>query len=196
METPWLSLEIGDTPLSLPSTYQWVAAPTNGAIALFVGTVRDAIQQPVAYLDYEAYEPLARQSLTAIAEACRRVYPSLQRAALHHRVGRLAIGEISVIVAMGPTAPMPLGPAKPRSPASKPKPQSGKKKSWATATALGATCLPIFRYNNANPLRKNTYDPDHGQGGTAANPTVIDAGSRCGRRDHRDAIVGLGSRSL
>ncbi len=96
-----IHVEITPAPLSVERAWALAKTPTNGAIALFVGTVRDAPEQPVAYLDYEAYEPLARQSLRAIAQECQHLYPSLQTAVLHHRVGRLGVGEISVIVAMG-----------------------------------------------------------------------------------------------
>ncbi|HAN46407.1 MAG TPA: molybdopterin synthase [Cyanobacteria bacterium UBA8156] len=105
-----IHVAIGAAPLSVEGAYHQAAATTNGAIALFVGTVRDAPDRPVAYLDYEAYEPLASESLRAIAAECGSLYPSLQKAVLHHRVGRLAVGEISVIVAMGaPHRPDALG---------------------------------------------------------------------------------------
>ncbi|MFQ3680293.1 MAG: molybdenum cofactor biosynthesis protein MoaE [Pseudanabaenaceae cyanobacterium] len=96
-----IHVEIGPAPLTVDRAYQKAMAATNGAIALFVGTVRDDPTQPVAYLDYEAYEPLASESLRAIALECRGLYPSLQTAALLHRVGRIGVGEISVVVAMG-----------------------------------------------------------------------------------------------
>ena len=74
-----------------------------GAVASFVGLVRDHNQgRRVLHLEYDAYEPLARRGLERIrAEAAER-WPTV-RLAIHHRIGRLAIGEASVaIVASSP----------------------------------------------------------------------------------------------
>ena len=71
---------------------------TNGAVATFVGLVRNHHQgRRVQYLEYEAFEPLARRALERIAaEAAERWPPTAL--AVHHRVGRLTIGEASVAI--------------------------------------------------------------------------------------------------
>jgi molybdopterin synthase catalytic subunit len=70
-----------------------------GAIATFVGIVRDNNQgRRVLHLEYEAYEPLAVKALEQIKSEAAREWPDVQLA-IHHRVGRLAIGEASVIIA-------------------------------------------------------------------------------------------------
>lgn len=74
-------------------------APGVGAVATFLGLVRDHNQgRRVLYLHYEAYEPLAVKALDRILDESRERWPSV-RLAIHHRVGRLEIGEASVAIA-------------------------------------------------------------------------------------------------
>ena len=76
-----------------------VAASDCGAIAIFVGVVRDHNGgRRVLSLTYEAYEPLARKALHRIAEEAEDYWPSV-RLGIHHRVGSLAVGEASVVIA-------------------------------------------------------------------------------------------------
>jgi molybdopterin synthase catalytic subunit len=72
---------------------------TNGAVVTFLGTVRaDNAGRRVTRLDYEAFEPLALRTFQLIiAEATER-WPAV-RLALRHRVGRLAPGEASIVIA-------------------------------------------------------------------------------------------------
>ena len=70
-----------------------------GAIAVFVGVVRsDNVGRRVRHLEYEAYEPLAVRSFERIASEAGERWPSTH-VAIHHRSGRLEVGEISVIIA-------------------------------------------------------------------------------------------------
>jgi molybdopterin synthase catalytic subunit len=75
----------------------------TGAVATFVGLVRDENQgRRVAHLEYEAYEPLAVRALERIVEEARAAWPSTALG-VHHRIGRLELGEASVaIVAASP----------------------------------------------------------------------------------------------
>ena len=69
-----------------------VTDPDCGAVAYFVGLVRDHNEgRRVQYLDYEAYEPLAVKAFSQIEREAREPWPST-RLAIHHRVGRLSIG--------------------------------------------------------------------------------------------------------
>ena len=71
----------------------------HGAIATFIGVVRDNnLNRRVTHLEYEAYEPLALKALELICDEAGREWPGT-RLAVHHRVGRLAIGEASIIIA-------------------------------------------------------------------------------------------------
>jgi molybdopterin synthase catalytic subunit len=76
-----------------------VDVPDCGAVTTFVGLVRRRnAGRRVLWLDYEAYAPLAARSFELIgAEAAAR-WPSAQLA-IHHRIGRLEIGEASVVIA-------------------------------------------------------------------------------------------------
>jgi molybdopterin synthase catalytic subunit len=88
-------------PLDLPALTQAVAASAaaDGAITSFVGLVRDHNQgRRVSYLEYEAYEPLAVRALNLIVDESRASWPTA-RVAVHHRIGRLEIGEASIVIA-------------------------------------------------------------------------------------------------
>lgn len=76
-----------------------VEGPGMGAVATFLGLVRNHNQgRRVLYLVYEAYEPLAERVLARIVDEAREQWPSIA-VAIHHRIGRLAIGEASVAIA-------------------------------------------------------------------------------------------------
>jgi molybdopterin synthase catalytic subunit len=69
-----------------------------GALCSFLGIVRATHQgRRVRHLEYEAYEPLALRAFEIIAAEAAAEWP-LARMALHHRVGRLEIGEASVAI--------------------------------------------------------------------------------------------------
>jgi molybdopterin synthase catalytic subunit len=73
-------------------------APGDGAVAMFTGLVRDHNQgRTVRFLEYEAYEPLAVRALRRIVEEARATWPQV-RLGLQHRIGRLEIGEASIII--------------------------------------------------------------------------------------------------
>ena len=70
-----------------------------GAVAVFLGLVRDNNKgRRVLHLEYEAYEPLALRGLDLIVTEAREKWPNV-RMAIHHRIGRMAIGEASVAIA-------------------------------------------------------------------------------------------------
>lgn len=70
-----------------------------GAAAAFLGVVRsENLGRRVTHLEYEAYEPLALRVFERIGREVSERWPSV-RLALHHRIGRLAIGEASIAIA-------------------------------------------------------------------------------------------------
>jgi molybdopterin synthase catalytic subunit len=88
-------------PLDLSALTAEVAAGAagDGAVASFTGLVRDHNQgRRVRFLEYEAYEPLAERALRRIVDEARVTWPEV-RLGLHHRVGRLEIGEASIVIA-------------------------------------------------------------------------------------------------
>src|SRR5690242_891799 len=73
-------------------------AAGDGAVVTFIGLVRDHNQgRRVSFLEYEAYEPLALRALKLILEEARTAWPDV-RLGVHHRTGRLEIGEASIII--------------------------------------------------------------------------------------------------
>ena len=74
-------------------------AAGDGAVATFTGLVRDHNQgRKVRFLEYEAYEPLAVRALKLIVDEARETWPDA-RLAMHHRIGRIDVGEASIIIA-------------------------------------------------------------------------------------------------
>lgn len=91
---------ITDVPLDLQALHRLVRADASGAVAIFTGVVRDTnLGKPVAYLEYDAYPAMAMKKMRQIAEEVRARW-AINEIALHHRVGRLAIGEASVAIAV------------------------------------------------------------------------------------------------
>lgn len=93
-------VRVTDRPISADRLARSVASPRAGAIATFEGVVRDHHGgKSVAFLVYEAYAPMAEKILQQIAsEAARRW--RIEAVAVHHRTGRLGIGEVSVAIAV------------------------------------------------------------------------------------------------
>ena len=71
-----------------------------GAIVTFIGTTRDHTgDRKVLFLEYEAYRPMADQQLAQVAEEMMERW-NLKSVAIAHRLGRLQIGEPSLVVAV------------------------------------------------------------------------------------------------
>jgi molybdopterin synthase catalytic subunit len=86
-------------PILPPDLVEAARADGDGAVALFLGTVRDASDgRRVVRLEYEAYPEMAEREMARIeAEAIARF--GISRIVIVHRTGRLEIGEVSVGVA-------------------------------------------------------------------------------------------------
>ena len=70
-----------------------------GAVTTFIGLVRGHnLGRRVLHLEYEAYEALAVKGLDRIVSESLEQWPSV-RVAIHHRIGRMEIGEASVVIA-------------------------------------------------------------------------------------------------
>ena len=91
---------LSDEPLSLDRIVEEVRSDEAGAIATFTGTTRVRSRgRTVTHLDYEAYEGMAEKVMEEIADALRARY-ELTAIAIHHRIGRVSIGETSVVIAV------------------------------------------------------------------------------------------------
>ncbi len=96
------SLRISFAPLEFAEVYKLAESPRNGAIVIMSGTVRNQTEgREVLYLEYQAYEPMAIEIFRQIAATIRQRWTQTNCVVIHHRIGKLQIGEISVLVAVG-----------------------------------------------------------------------------------------------
>jgi molybdopterin synthase catalytic subunit len=96
----WIAI-LGE-PIPTPAVVEFVNDPQAGGVAVFLGTTRaekTAEGQELMALDYEAYEPMAREQLHDLAARARRQWPIVKLAILH-RTGRVGLGQPSVIIAV------------------------------------------------------------------------------------------------
>jgi len=92
---PFLSREPVD-PAALLSS---VRRDSDGGIALFVGVVRASHEgRAVTALEYHAYEPMAEREIGRLVAGISARHPQV-RIRIRHRLGRLAVGEVAVVVA-------------------------------------------------------------------------------------------------
>ena len=94
------AVAVTPAPLDLQALIDEIAESTtaDGAIATFIGLVREQNQgRRVSFLEYEAYEPLAVRALDLIVAEARDAWPDT-RIGVHHRIGRLELGEASIII--------------------------------------------------------------------------------------------------
>lgn len=97
--------EITEQPLSLDDVAARVSRPDCGAIVTFAGVVRgetatETGMRGTAFLDYEAYTEMAETMLAQIGEEIQSRWPKVGGVSILHRVGRLEIGEPSVVIAV------------------------------------------------------------------------------------------------
>ncbi|MYG81154.1 MAG: molybdenum cofactor biosynthesis protein MoaE [Gemmatimonadetes bacterium] len=92
--------DVTNDPIDPGTVLARVGRPGDGAVAFFAGVGRDEIEgRPVSGMEYEGYDEMARDELAGIvAEAAGRA--GTQRIAAVHRLGRLAVGEVSVAIAV------------------------------------------------------------------------------------------------
>ncbi|HXZ32595.1 MAG TPA: molybdenum cofactor biosynthesis protein MoaE [Terriglobales bacterium] len=77
---------------------QKIKCPADGAAVVFEGVVRDNSRgRPTIFLDYEAYEEMAIKQMSSLIEQALSQFP-VRQAAIVHRLGRLQVGETSVVV--------------------------------------------------------------------------------------------------
>jgi len=100
IEMPVPLVAVTKDPLSLDALSAVVAdgAGADGAVTSFVGLVRqNNLGRAVAFLEYEAYEPLAVRGLQRIVDEVKTSWPNA-KLAVHHRIGRLALGEACIVI--------------------------------------------------------------------------------------------------
>ena len=94
------AFRVTEQPLSLEAVVGEVADESAGAVASFVGTVRrESRGRTVLHLEYEAYVEMAEDVMAQLARSLGQRY-DIWAVAIHHRVGRVEIGEPSVVIAV------------------------------------------------------------------------------------------------
>ncbi|HTS72993.1 MAG TPA: molybdenum cofactor biosynthesis protein MoaE [Gaiellaceae bacterium] len=94
------AFRVSEAPLSLEAVAAEVADERAGAVATFTGTVRrESRGREVERLEYEAYAEMAEEVMAKLAAGLQARH-DLCAVAIHHRVGRLEIGEASVVIAV------------------------------------------------------------------------------------------------
>jgi len=92
--------DITDRSLSLEPLVSAVTRSSSGAVASFLGVVREQTRgRQVLYLEYEAYREMAIPKMREIADEIRRKW-KVDEIAMVHRIGHLEIGEASVAIAV------------------------------------------------------------------------------------------------
>jgi molybdopterin synthase catalytic subunit len=140
----WLALTADE--LSVAEVYDWAVRPDCGAVVVFSGTVRDHAdgREGVEQLEYEAYEEAVQPRLAAIADEARRRWPTIGRVALLHRIGRLTLGESSVLVVVSsPHRPEAFEAARYAIDALKASVPIWKHETWREGSAWGTGATPI-----------------------------------------------------
>ena len=99
-----MGIRVSRRPLSVAEAYRELVDDSSGGVVLFLGRVRPDAGRGgrVTALEYESDERMAIRSLTRLAQQARRRFGA-RRLVVHHRLGRLRVGTISVIV--GAAAP-------------------------------------------------------------------------------------------
>ena len=93
-----MRVEIVDAPIAAEATVAAMKAGGDGAVCVFDGIVRDNTRgRPTLYLDYEAYREMAITQMQRLAEEAVTKF-GVRDVAMVHRLGRLVVGETSVLI--------------------------------------------------------------------------------------------------
>ncbi|MEA3377115.1 MAG: molybdenum cofactor biosynthesis protein MoaE [Chloroflexota bacterium] len=93
--------QITTDPLSVDDVIARAAHPAAGAVSTFVGLVRGETDgREVRHLHYEAYPDMAERQMRQIGDEIRDRWPTILETAIVHRIGRLQIGQVIVVIAV------------------------------------------------------------------------------------------------
>jgi len=91
-------VQIVREPIDPHALLEAIKHPEDGAAVVFEGVVRNQTRgRHTLYLDYEAYEEMAAKQMSTLAEQARAQFP-VREVAIVHRLGRVEIGETSVLI--------------------------------------------------------------------------------------------------
>jgi molybdopterin synthase catalytic subunit len=137
---------ISADPLPVEAALAWTQTPDCGGQVLFTGTVRDHAEgrTGVDWLEYEAYEEQVGPRLLALCAEVRAQWPDVGRLVLLHRVGRLALTEVAVVVVAGaPHRGEAFAAARFAIDALKATAPIWKKESWEGGEGWGTDATPV-----------------------------------------------------
>lgn len=94
---------LADSPIDADELIAAVTIPATGAVCMFSGMVRgetnrDGSASQTLYLEYEAYEPMAIARMKQVAQEIRQQWPLVQGIAIVQRVGRLSVGQNTILI--------------------------------------------------------------------------------------------------
>jgi molybdopterin synthase catalytic subunit len=95
---------LDDAPIDIDELIAAITIPATGAVYLFSGMVRgqtnrDGTSSETQYLEYEAYEPMALARMKQVAGEIRKQWPLVQGIAIVQRIGRLEVGQNTILIA-------------------------------------------------------------------------------------------------
>jgi molybdopterin synthase catalytic subunit len=96
-------IELTDKEIDVDRVIRSVEDPSAGGTSIFIGTTRNHTDgKEVLEMEYQAYIPMALKKMNELAEEARSKW-KLKNVSIVHRVGRLKIGEASVVIAVSAT---------------------------------------------------------------------------------------------
>ncbi|MBS1772379.1 MAG: molybdenum cofactor biosynthesis protein MoaE [Bacteroidetes bacterium] len=95
-----IDIQLQNEAVDIAACIEWVRTPTSGGVDVFIGTVRDTTKgKKVLALDFEAYAAMALSEMKKIADEVITKWP-VDRILIHHRIGKLSVGEVPVVIAV------------------------------------------------------------------------------------------------
>jgi len=92
-------IRITESPIDPDEIVSLLTHPEIGAVATFVGVVRgEENGERISHLEYEAYTEMAEEVLRGIITEVKHRWPEIRQVAIVHRIGKLAVGEIAVVI--------------------------------------------------------------------------------------------------
>jgi len=97
-----IHVAVTDRPIDIAAAHAFVADPAHGAMNSFVGMVRQSnLGRDVVGVSYDIFEPLAVKTLRRLAEEVSGSHDGKINIFIEHFKGRLAVGGISIVIAVG-----------------------------------------------------------------------------------------------
>lgn len=96
--------DLAEKPVDMNALVASITVPATGAVCVFSGMVRGETQksdgqQLTEHLEYEAYAPMALGKMRQVASEIRKQWPLVQGIAIVQRIGKLSVGENTIVIA-------------------------------------------------------------------------------------------------